>query len=834
MKDRISSLTVITASAGSGKTFRLALEFLSLLREENLTPAEALASIMAITFTNKAAAEMKERVLLFLKKIALGLDNGQLLGKLTGLKEKEASFWIDTILDNYSDFQIKTIDSLLFSILKALSFEMGINPEMQVEFSPREMVERGFEEIMTEGEASKELEDLINTYLSIEESSGFYPEQRIINRFCELFPFIHSPLRPYKVPFEEIVSLQNKLEESYKKFYTEAQNLKKYLNGNLFKNLSPDIPLSKLLERKFISLPPEKLFKKSAPLDKIFESHPKFFSLFQDLNFYAKKYIELQALSLYHSPSGYIPFFNQLKKKIEEIALREGVVFVHDWTEGINEILEKDLTIPLIFAYLGATIRHFLVDEFQDTSVAQWRALFPLFLESLSQGGSLFVVGDIKQAIYRWRGGDWRILQNITSYFENRVRKIYTEVLDKNYRSHPYLVEFFNSFFEPIEDEEWIKKKIAPIFLGKDESLMHAKFASSLKEAFAQYRQIPALRSMDDKVEVSFFKVEVLDDEGRLLLERHLVELIRDKWQNRKHKEESMAVLVRSNEQAKEVSAWLIKEGLPVLTENCLNLKISPLVRGVVCFLELLLDPELEYALYGVLKSGLFQPPCGPEDEGELATEWILKSPRFLKWREEVFSLRERIYSSRLIQRSPYEIIRFIMRETGIEDRKEEKEFIYRFLEVVHDFQVWRGPCLSDMVSFLYEKGLESQVEMPQQIEAIRVITIHKAKGLEFSAVFVPYTNWTLSNSSPVIVEDNTLVRLSKKTCVIEKAKEKFQTHRIMELQEMFNLFYVAITRATNCLYCYITPYRKKNSFAQVIELFMQKNPALSKFVSYI
>ncbi len=838
MRDRTSSIQIITASAGSGKTFTLAVEYLSLLRELIGTGNfQALRSIVAITFTNKAAKEMKERILFFLKKVALGLEDAGYLKKLTGLNQREAMRIIDLLLNNYSDFQVKTIDSFLLSVLRALSFEMGLDPEMKVEFSYRPVVERAFSMLMAEEEAyPEEISTLLETYLSLEEGQGFYPEKKLIDTFCKIFPFMHVPMRRKRVSLQRLSRAREEVERCYKEFCESMHGLEEFLNKSYLRGIDEKRSVYDILNHKFFSRRPEDLFKKNQ-LERISPTRFEVFKRsFDSLLRARERYLKLEALADYYSPGGYIPFFNLLRSHIDFISQRERILFTHDWTARLKEVLTKEFAIPLVFAYLGGTLLHFFIDEFQDTSRAQWDALFPIVEESLSQGGSLFVVGDIKQAIYRWRGGDWRILQELPSYF-SCARNVYVRTLEKNYRSHPELVKFFNDLFAPLTRQHWVEQTLAPMIVSRDSSLIK-QLSSSLSRAFLNHTQLAAKKGMEKEGRVCFFQMEVLNDETRLVLERHFVEKIRGIWTRGEKGKRDVAVLVRTNEQAQEVSAWLIRANLPVLTENSLNLRSCPVVRGMVCFLSLLIRPSSSSALYGTLNSGLIPPPQGPRDEGELIGEWVRSSPAFLKWKQYLLSLAEEIRSCRDIPHSPYDVVRYIMERLDIPrritqgDLLGQKDFLERFLELVHDFQKQHGSALVDLLSFLWEEGLESKIEMSENVEAIRVITIHKAKGLEFSTVFIPFTNWIFYNpqSPPLMVKNNSLIRLTKKASGFEKARNLLTLHRVMEIQEVFNLFYVAITRAITSLYCYITPYSRRPTLARILPVLL-KEGGVDRFI---
>jgi len=167
----------IKASAGSGKTYQLALRYLKLLKNLKYPGPQNLRKIVAITFTNKAAWEMKSRIVRFLKEIALNTEHGQNLARDTSLSPEEAAAWLETILHNYSDFYVRTIDSLLFTILKGLSFELGIKPDLTVLFETGQLYDTAFDKVLANLKNNQNLwEQALDTFFKIDQKKGFYPE----------------------------------------------------------------------------------------------------------------------------------------------------------------------------------------------------------------------------------------------------------------------------------------------------------------------------------------------------------------------------------------------------------------------------------------------------------------------------------------------------------------------------------------------------------------------------------------------------------------------------------------------------------------------------------
>ena len=800
----------IKASAGSGKTYRLSLRYLGLLKRVGYPHPENLRRIVAITFTNKAAAEMKERILRFLKEISFGTPFGQKLSEETGLSAKEASAWLETIISHYSDFHVRTIDSLLFAILKGLSFELGIKPEAKVLFNEERILEEAFEALLARlNEDARFLwEEALSTYLVLDDKGGFYPEYGLKARLFDLYPKTRDGLKRVEVDPSAMEEAERELREAYAAFYELLEHLRPHLNGNKFRGLSENIDLQTLEGRVFLKEEVSELFKKSARVSE--KEREAFEEALRQLKEKFEVWQSLQHLRAYTRVGGYVPILLSLRDLAEEICVREGIILGGDhWTRLILEEMRREATPPLIYAHFAARFSHFLFDEFQDTSRQQWEALYLLFEDALSENGSLFVVGDVKQAIFRWRGGDWNLFDEIfeaQKYFPS-VSKPRKETLRNNFRSHPELVDFFNILFKPLTDKEVVKEKLAPLALGKGAfEEVKEEFAVSLAGAFSGHAQKARTRKGNPGQSViKVYEVTGNKEENKALVKEKILEEIKAEWEKRKEisGQTPIAVLVKTHAEGEEVSSWLLHEGLPVVTENALRLKVSGVVKGILCFLFYLYEPRDLTALYGFLASGLLRD--GPRNEEELAATWLKGD--LGKWKNKVDELKARLRPL-VNRRAPYELIWALMEELGLFERLESdlaphQAFVERLLEVTHQFELEEGPSLAKYLAFWEEGGLEERVGLPENIRAVRVLTIHKAKGLEFPVVFIPFTDWRIRDLSPIEVHDGHLVHL--KNPLPEDLERLRLKIRAEKAQELLNLFYVAVTRAEEALYLFIT-----------------------------
>ncbi len=847
------------ASAGAGKTFALAVRYLNLLSEMGEPSAEKLRQIVAITFTNKAAAEMKERILRFLKEISLETEFYQkILKKEVSLTPERASLWIEVILKNYFDFQVRTIDSLSVAILKGLSYELGIKPELKVLFKESEILNEAFEVLLSylADSQAKDYHEMwrrvLKAYLTYDEKGGFYPENGLKRRILkEIYPKIGREnlifsLNP-EVKKQELDEAFSQLKKAYAKLYSFLANYQKYLSPSVKLNFKP-VPDSVDHEfflnygkiKTFLERSPENFFKINFDQKKMED----FKQIFFDFQIKYKSWLKLCHEFVYIKLAEYYPFLEKLKKHVEDISLNEGLLLgSKHWTQLILKAVEDKGVLPLIYAHFACEFKHFLFDEFQDTSLEQWQALFPIFEDVLSSSeeSTFFVVVDPKQAIYGWRGGEWRLYHEIFihhSYFSFVEKSlIKEEVLLHNYRSHPHLVYFFNLLFKNFSDENFILHKriklgnkskfLAEICLGERAPLeVKEEFCRQLLEVFKDSEQKAAREvflkenwSSKEEVRINIFEVGNFNTSKSEVIESLrgcFLESILEEWKKYSELSEdnAIAVLVRKNEQGEEISSWLMQKGIPVITENSLKIGTSFVVKGLFSLLNLIENPETELYIYGFLASGLLT--SGPKSEEELIYLWLDPKERE-KLKREVSNLVKKV-SSLIPGKDPYQLVWVLIDELALEKRLSEdlafhQPFVERFLEVIHQFVLEEGPSLTKFIKFWEKGGLEAKIGTPERVKAVRIITIHKAKGLEFPVVFVPFTDFTVRDFTPIEVveskqdpEQKYIVQL-KEPLPEELLKYRYKIFA-KNLQEELHLFYVALTRAKEKLYLFLPLYK--------------------------
>ena len=804
------SVHYIKSSAGSGKTYRLTLKFLELLHILGKPSREKLKSLIAITFTNKAANEMKERIVRALKEIAFETQKGRTLAGESQLRPKEAREWLEVIIDNFTCFNIRTIDSFIYLIMRAVSLEMGLPRESEVVFDKNYAINLAFDRVLLETNSIdfSLLKRLINTFLWIEARGGFKLELGIKRTLINLYRELGDLETSFSF-YEKRQEIYTRIREKHNEFLKiiEKSGLERHINKNFLNSLKGNNFLQGILKKPTVQW--NKTLLKKCPSEKIVQIEQAYYELYQLI----KKYFQVAP---YAKVEAYAAFLNKIKEEMKNIFSQEGLILSGQWIEFVRSYLKGGISPSYALFKLGLDLKHFLIDEFQDTSVAQWDILFLVLEEALAQGGFFFLVGDAKQSIYSWRGGDWRLFERIVEErpFRCVSRGQYVDdVLIHNWRSAEGIVEFNNQVFRRLKEEEFVEALVKRFMREEDNEIM-ASLKADIKKIYDNVDQkvgSERQKRIKAKIECRFLKGKEYEE----YLLRDLASL----WQE----DQEIAILVRTNALAEEVASLLIEQGYPVVTENSLKIKNSKAVRAMVCLLRFLHNHTDMLALYGFLNS--------PLTEG-LIDKLVLKDLIFSSsnlaeavkgsfpdfWANYFLPLKQLAASV-----SPYILLREIAERFKVCERlKEEKVFINRFFELAYMLENEKK-TLSAILDALEEEAFEEKIGLPEKIKAIRVLTIHKAKGLEFETVLLPVVGWYLKEDVYMIVNKK-LAYVTQGDLLIPFKREKLK-ERAKNLIEMLNLIYVAFTRAKKALYLYVeTPQRnyKNRAAASIVRMLLE------------
>lgn len=678
------------ASAGSGKTYTLAHTYIDLLLQSK--DRYAYRHILAVTFTNKATAEMKSRILKDLSELAR-TDN-------------RAREILTDILHDYSAFAISTIDKFFQQTLKAFSREIGQFSDYQIELDRDSLIKESMDRILDS--LTEDKPELVKWIRSTVSESLEHGEK------CNIEKSLYEMGRVLKSEDHREMVARLGIDE-----------LKIYDKENLDKIRKDCRAVIDGFEKKAAELgvTAEAGAKVKRPGVRAMKAGPaELYELFDEPY---KKYNTAVIVNNFIFTLGlageFYQEFNNLLKEKNVMCLDESNTILRDIIDGSDA--------PFVYEKLGVRFDDFLLDEFQDTSNIQWENFLPLLKESESRGGENLIVGDVKQSIYRFRDSDWELLgSKVKEQFPSATE----DPMDSNWRSLDEVVHFNNNFFKAASEK-----------LGLDRIYSDVQQKVKSKDQQNGYVRVTFT---DDQMAAVLDSVNTARDAGA-------------RWRD-------IAVLVRNKKEGSGIAAELIRNGIPVISDDSLNLKSSIIVRRLVSLLSCLENPDDEVNSF-------------------LAESLDVQMP------ERYHSLMD--------------LCEGLLRELkGVDPVAFDGETLYvqAFMDDLREWSAVNGNNLRYYLKHWEDK--EFYIGSPESSDSIRVLTIHKSKGLEFPYLIFPYAEkvdlYTKSvrwceydgNIYPVVLSTS-----SEDTYFAEDFYQERQKQRV----DNINLFYVALTRAEKCLH---------------------------------
>ncbi len=836
-------LTVYKASAGSGKTFRLVIEYLKLL----MADGNNYRHILAVTFTNKATAEMKERVVEQLSHLANGRDTAyrQILLQETGLSGEElnakSGIVLEAILFDYNRFSVSTIDKFTQRVIKAFNREVGITPNFQIELDSdliiNEAVDRLISAIGTNKALRKWLEDFIDEKIRNNKNFGIEKDLKSLGK--ELFKErLQENLQALQTFFNNPESIKNYLDmlnrnihgfessvikqakEIVEKYtasgYTSddfsgktrgiGSFLEKISRGTIPAEISKTAMAAAESEDKWVA----KAHPGRSSLITLVTSHliPMLNALISFFNDHTSSYTTAMAIkNEWYTMAVLLDLNNQITLLNRE----KSILPLANSNILLKSIIDGNDT-PFIYEKTGNTYHHFMLDEFQDTSAMQWGNFRPLISNALGLGASNLAVGDVKQSIYRWRNSNWNILA--TKVFDDFPGfDIAAITLDSNFRSDERVVSFNNSFFKLFVKQMTSNDNLAPVI---------DFYNPVIDSIYADVEQKPA---KDNKGE-GYVRIEFLGDGDNGFRENTLrqleaqIKLLQDNG----FPASDIAILVRTNFQGEEVVKYFLgiaqlpenlKYNLKVLSNESLFLRSSPAVNFTINIIRHLNNKEDRLImatllqLYDHLFSGAT--PSSHADPGLFAQPedaWYMNE-NFGSAFEETIAPKIRKIETQILTSSTDEIIIKICAEFGLFERIPAIPFLQALIDKAAEIRKNMTNDLSNFLLWWEEKGQSESVHVNDEVDAVRLLTIHKSKGLEFRAVLVPFFDWKLTDRSNIIwcipgeapFSDAPLVPVAFGPALSKTIFAGDYYHELFNvLVDNINLAYVAFTRARSVL----------------------------------
>ncbi len=865
--DTDKQIFVVEASAGSGKTYALARRYLKLLLNASARQGEeALSSILAITFMKKAAVEMKERILELLKRLALDTfkdeSNKKELLDYIGLEEKscrDASFRaMREIIRRYDYFQVQTIDSFINSLLLGCAFRLGLSANFNIREDYNKYIASSFDQLLDlaaqDTKVKKLFLDFVRHYLSIENRGGWLAKNEILSVAKSLF----SEFNRYGVPFyihpksdEEIVAKKNGIYRQIVKISKEIDCDgvdKRFVKG--VKDFAEQNDASFQLGR----LKSTSWQKEEIPCNREAFVPEELNERWSKLRLEIKELCEMEAYSLFNP---YIQIFNEVFKFFLKQSQKEDILFLEELNSRARQLFGKGtISVPEIYYRIGSRFRHFLIDEFQDTSVLQWNNIFILVEEALSTGGTLFYVGDKKQAIYRFRGGEAGLFDGVRKELGQFGQK--EDVLGRNYRSSQEIIQFNNRIFSSANLKRFInsynahqeakatsQKAVVWLPIAKAKNDAHFKFfpafENKLLQIFLHSEQEPQPDKPAGYVSVERFDISSNEESPDIVREK-LLGLIKD-LRARSFDFKDIAILSRSGARIEEISGWLIEEGIPVESEKTLNIRENSLIKEIVSFLKFLDSPIDDLAFASFILGEIFCAVSGipkekivdfifrnrmQEKKGNAFAVYLYRAfqKEFpLGWQQYIEKFFRNVGFLPL-----YEMLVTIYADfTLLERFSGNQSFFMSFLELVKEKEDEYNGVKAFLEYFKDAVNDDLYVKFPAG-NAVKVMTVHKAKGLEFPVVIIPFLkispkvesvpdNRGASYTPNLDRKENTLRLLRLKEDYRKFSAEiqaRYNEEYFRSFLDELNNIYVSFTRAKQELYIFMP---KKLGVTEPVEL---------------
>lgn len=824
------ALTVYKASAGSGKTFTLASEYITLVVKN----PQDYKKILAVTFTNKATQEMKTRILSQLYGIAHKLPDSQAyyeqVLRKTGFPEltirENAAEALSLLTHHYNEFRVQTIDAFFQSVLRNLARELNLTANLRIDLNDEQVEAQAVDELINSLEEGEEVLTWIRDYIdkNIEDDKGwnvigqikdfgknifkdFYKEHKaeLDNRFREesFFDDFITDLRkirkesPKKVK-EQAGKLLQKISDAGVDIGYFVKGLCGYITKQFENEPTDDGPSANVL--KCLDSPDNWLLKKCPAGEKERISALISESWYDDLLLleqYRKEcWKEYQSSNLTLKHLSQLRLLHAISEAVDEIN-KDTNRFMLSNTQSLLSTLMKDTDTPFVFEKMGAYLKHIMIDEFQDTSTIQWTNFRKLLDNCMAQIESHnLIVGDVKQSIYRWRQGDWKLLNNIEHDFSEEQIKI--EPLETNYRSEENIIRFNNAFFTQ-----------AVIQTVKELESDDIKGASQLIEAYKEIEQKPRKDDGKGSVHIKLFpydKKAVSEYNENVLNE--LVSNIRELLK-RGYKQKDIAILVRSKGVIQDIADKFQCEfgtDVSIVSDEAFQLDASLAVNVIIAALRLLTHPDDKLTESKLVK--LYQQQVKQTDRDNNAL-FVDEGERELK------SFLPSGYVDKfdfLLRLSLVDLVDEIYSLFNLGSLEGQSAYVCTFYDTLNEYLRDHPADIDDFIEE-WEDSLSSNTIQSDEVDGIRLITIHKSKGLEYDNVLIPFCDWGLEKTVGNTIwcpgdnkekpyGDLPLIPIDfSKKMIGTVFEDDYKEEHLQNTVDNMNLLYVAFTRAGKNLF---------------------------------
>ncbi len=873
--------TIYRSSAGSGKTYTLTREYLTLA----LQSPQYFRTILAVTFTNKATQEMKTRIIETLHQLANGLRGGiqKELKEATGLEDpllqKRAGDVLSAILHDYSYFAVSTIDSFFQTVIRSFAKEVGLQAGFKVELEQDKVLEELIDLLLKDVGNDRYLREWLTQYAAdrVDEGYTWDIRQDIKNLAGEIFKedfkkhekklqhiaadpqhflhFLHM-LKELRLGFENrMQKTAGEALQLMERFGLEVADFSYGTSGvaGYFLNLLPEKGKYEPGSRALAALDnPDKWYSKSSKKKDAIEAAVSAGLndlLGQATGYYQEehqKYVTAQQILRFVYSFGILA---KLTDKLRHYREEHDLMLISDASVFLRDIIGEN-DAPFIYEKTGSHYQHFLIDEFQDTSGFQWENFKPLVANSVAAGNYNLVVGDTKQSIYRWRGGDWQLLLNQIE-MDIGAHQTNTVELSNNWRSCREIIAFNNQLF--FESAAALKQLYLEQIAGIDDDAERGtlefeaqNIADAYKDVFQHFPAVKAPTARCGFINLQFLENKQEEEETeeesgdwKAQARQNMIRTV-EQLQDKGYRLKDIALLVRTKGDGKELADVLLETeenkaaGSPYCYQVVSNESLFLDSAASVCLLLNILrymnnsndlvaraNMVYDYQMY-ILKNT-------DRDLHTLFRSASEKEKTYEQYLPDSF-IEKRPYLNKL---PLYELVETLILEFDLHKIKSEWAYLQAFQDAVLNFtQTERG----DIVTFLEwweTTGHKTSVQLSQSLDAIRIYTIHTSKGLQFKAVIIPYCNWKLDHNT----QFNNFIWSEKEEKPFNKLevlpikytgklretifRQDYYREQMKAYLDNLNLLYVAFTRAEESLFaCAPLPaFDKKTGLAKATEI---------------
>ena len=828
------TLTIYSASAGSGKTYQLTGSYLSKL----FGSRTGYRKILAVTFTNKAATDMKRKIISQLYELSRG-NNQNLaraismsLGKTEEALQKESREILMYILHDYSRFFVGTIDSFFQRVLKSFTREIGLQHGYTIELDHSLILGDAVDDTLADAENDPELLKWImeDARDRIDEGKNWNIRNDIMALAGEIFREKFKLITPgereklsnrdyLKEYLDELKSIRSLFGDRLRDYAGKCIGILDrhnvvpgmFLRGNrggvpsflgMMKDgvqgtwKPPNTTVSQAIDD-----PPVWTSKAGVAPELQAALDDGFDLIFREaLEYYNSGYTDANTAILVISNIYVLGILSDILGNVHKITTSGNRFLLSDAGELLYLIIGNDQT-PFIYEKTGNHFGHFMIDEFQDTSLIQWNNFRPLIENSMAEGNENLIVGDAKQSIYRWRNSDWTIFGSLISQADSK--RLFLEKLEKNWRSRSNIIAFNNSLFS-----------VLPALLDSDEDF-GGNGSGLLQKLYSDVLQYAHPEKMEGLVRIQFLKETDERNFHANALDR--LPALLEQLQDNGYSGSDIGILVRTNSEGTMILRYMLdyqdslgsekRSGynFKIISNESLLLSGCPAIKFIISLLGTINNPDDQLASAALLKNWYLAD--GRDTETLFYHDIENELDRQLPdgYRDFVDSIR---------QYPVFELVENVIQFFGLGEHTEYTTYLHTLQDYILELSENQSSDISTFIEWWTTSGIKKSIILSDQQDSIRLLTIHKSKGLEFKVVIIPFASWDIGHGGkfPTLWVTPETAPFNRLPLVPVKYKSAlryshfagdYNRETYSAIVDNLNLLYVSFTRAIECLYVF-------------------------------